>query len=191
VNSLTTLHYCAGSALRVPASLKIAARLLAGGSDPNTIASKLGHKVTPIKLAARNQPVAELLLDHGADPNDVYRDVLLTGCNYNFAHVLLGRRAELNPVMWKGQTLLHVTIHWGRLSSAQWLLEHGADPNTVGEKDAWTPLHQAASRGVASIVDALLKHGADPSKKDSHGRSALDVARMKKRTAVVKALSSN
>ena len=184
-NSLTTLHYCAGSALGLPSLLKVALRLLETGSDPNAIASKLGHKVTPIKLAARNRPVAELLMDHGADPNDVFRDVLLTGCNYEFADALLARGAELNPVMWKGQTLLHVTIHWGRLSSAQWLLEHGANPNTVGEKDKWTPLHQAASRGVASIVEALLKHGADPTKKDVHGKTPLDIARGKKRSAVV------
>src|SRR5262245_24912032 len=56
-NSLTTLHYCAGSALRRPDLVKIAAKLIASGADPNVKAAKLGHSVTPIKLAARNQPV--------------------------------------------------------------------------------------------------------------------------------------
>ena len=175
-------------ALRRPELLEIAARLIETGTDPNAVASKVGPKVTPIKLAARNQPVAELLMDHGADPDDVFRDVLLTGCNYKFADALLARGADLNPIMWKGQTLLHVTIHWGRLSSAQWLLERGANPNTVGEKDAWTPLHQAASRGVGSIVETLLKHGADLKKKDVYGYAPLDIARAKKRPAIVKLL---
>ncbi|HYL15890.1 MAG TPA: ankyrin repeat domain-containing protein [Terriglobales bacterium] len=133
--------------------------------------------------------MAELLLDHGADPNDMFRDVLLTGCNYSFAEALLTRGAELNPVMWGGETLLHVAIHWGRLSSAEWLLEKGADSNTASEKDGWTPLHQAASRGVVSIVAALLKRGADPRVKDRHGHTALDVARDKRRVAVVKLLA--
>src|SRR5262245_4185333 len=73
-NSLTTLHYCAGSALRRAELVKIASRLIASGADPCTKASALGHAVSPIKLAIHNQPVADLLLDHGADPNDVYRD---------------------------------------------------------------------------------------------------------------------
>jgi ankyrin repeat protein len=51
------------------------------------------------------------------------------------------------------------------------------------------PLHQAASRGVGSIVEALLKHGADPTRKDVYGHTPLDVARVKKRAAVVKLLT--
>jgi ankyrin repeat protein len=190
-NSLTTLHYCAGSALNHPALVKIAQRLIESGADVSYKASKLGHAVTPIKLATRNQPVAELLMDHGANPNDVFRDVLLTGCNYSFANLLLARGAELNPVLWGGETLLHVAIHWGRISSAEWLLKHGANPNTSREKDGWSPLHQAASRGVASIVTSLLEHGADPAATDHQGRKPLDVAREKRRGVVADLLTAN
>jgi len=189
-NGLTTLHYCAGSALERPQLVKIAARLIASGADPCAKARAPSHAVTPIKLAIHNQPVADLLLIHGADPNDVYRDVLLSSCSdFDFAETLLARGAVLNPVLWGGETLLHVSIHWGRLSSAEWLLNKGADPNTKREKDGWTPLHQAASRGVGSIVEALLKHGADPTRKDVYGHTPLDVARVKKRAAVVKLLT--
>jgi uncharacterized protein len=188
-NSLTTLHYCAGSALAQPDLVKIAAKLIASGADPSVKASKLGHSITPIKLAARNQPVARLLLDHGANPNDLYRDVVLTRCNHAFADFLLSRGADLNPVLWDDETLLHVTIHWGRLSSAEWLIRKGANPNTARKKDRWTPLHQAASRGVGSIVATLLKHGADPKAKDEYGKTPLDVARAKSRASVVTLLS--
>lgn len=117
-NSLTTLHYCAGSALGRPELVKIAERLIASGADPCAKASQFGHSVSPIKLAIHNRPVAELLLDHGADPNDVYRDVLLSGCsNLGFASRLLERGADVNPVLWGDETLLQVAIHWGRLSS--------------------------------------------------------------------------
>src|SRR4030095_10682914 len=126
--------------------------------------------------------------DHGADPNDAFRDVLLTGCNFRFAEALLERGADLNPVMWEGETLLHVAIHWGRIASAQWLLEKGADPNTARDKNLWTPLHQAASRGNARIVSALLEHGAVGKPLDRDGKTPLDVAREKRRADVVQIL---
>jgi len=188
-NGLTTLHYCAGSALKLPQLVKIAERLIAEGADVNAKPSSSGHSVTPIKLATRNQPVAEVLLNHGANPNDLFRDVLLTGCNYRLADTLLSRGAELNPVLWGGETLLHVAIHWGRISSAEWLLRHGANPNTTRDKDMWTPLHQAASRGVASIVEVLINHSANTTAKDRRGQKPLDIARDKNRLAVVKLLA--
>ncbi|HYU54235.1 MAG TPA: ankyrin repeat domain-containing protein, partial [Gemmatimonadaceae bacterium] len=187
-NGLTTLHYCAGSALSGVDLLKIAERLIAKGADPCARAAGFTHNVTPIKLAVRNQRVAEFLLDQGADPNDVFRDVLLTGCNFPFAEALRARGAELNPVMWDDETLLHVAIHCCRIASAEWLLEKGANPNTARAKNLWTPLHQAASRGNARIVSALLEHGASPKSRDRDGQTPLDVAREKRRTAVVEVL---
>jgi ankyrin repeat protein len=187
-NGLTTLHYCAGSALDRPELLKIAARLITAGADPRVRAPGFSHNITPIKLAVRNPRVAEFLIDKGADPNDVFRDVLLTGCNFPFAEALLARGADLNPVLWDDETLLHVAIHWGRIASAEWLLEKGANPNTARAKNFWTPLHQASSRGNARIASALLEHGANPKSRDRDGKTPLDVAREKRRTAVVEVL---
>ena len=82
--------------------------------------------------------------------------MLLTGCNYNLAGALLAHGAELNPVLWAGETLLHVAIHWGRLSSAQWLLEKGANPNTVREKDDWTPLHKPPRAALRASLRSYL-----------------------------------
>ena len=103
--------------------------------------------------------------------------------------MLLKRGADLNPVMWDGETVLHVAIHWGRIASAEWLLEKGADPNTARDKNLWTPLHQAASRGNARIVSALLERGASGKARDRDGKTPLDVARDKRRIAVVEVLS--
>jgi ankyrin repeat protein len=189
-NGLTTLHYCAGSALGRAELLKIAGRLVSAGADPCARAAGFSHNVTPIKLAVRNQRIAEFLMDHGADPNDVFRDVLLAGRNFPFAETLLARGADLNPVMWDGETLLHVAIHWGRIASAEWLLEKGANPNTARAKNLWTPLHQAASRGNARIVSALLARGANSRVRDRDGKTPLDVAREKRRAAVVEVLKS-
>lgn len=187
-NGLTTLHYCAGSALGSDELLEIAERLISTGADPCARAPGFSHNVTPIKLAVRNPRVAEFLMDHGANPNDIFRDVLLSGCNFSFAEALRARGAELNPVMWDDETLLHVAIHWGRIASAEWLLEKGADPNTARGKNLWTPLHQAASRGSGRIATALLAHGASPKSRDRDGRTPLDIAREKRRSAVVEVL---
>jgi len=189
-NNLTALHYCAGAALDRAELVKIAERLIAAGADPLAKAAGYSHNVTPLKLAVRNQKVAEVLIDHGADPNDVFRDVLLTGCNFTFAEELLKRGAELNPVMWDGETLLHVAVHWGRIASAEWLLDKGASPNTVRAKNLWTPLHQAASRGNARIVSALLERGASLKAKDRDGKTPLDIAREKRRATVVEILKT-
>jgi ankyrin repeat protein len=64
------------------------------------------------------------------------------------------------------------------------LLVKGADPNTARGQNLWTPLHQAASR----IVAALIEHGASPKSRDRDGKTPLDVAHEKRRTAVVKVL---
>jgi ankyrin repeat protein len=43
----------------------------------------------------------------------------------------------------------------------KWLLEHGADPNLRGTRDA-LPLRSAASYGSLAVVKLLLEHGAQP-----------------------------
>src|SRR5262249_35897824 len=48
-NGLTTLHYCAGSALGRVELLKIAERLIASGADPCARAPGFSYNVTPIK----------------------------------------------------------------------------------------------------------------------------------------------
>ena len=60
--------------------------------------------------------------------------------------------------------MLHFMARRNDLIAVQWLLDHGAAPNTrVKHSDAEeTPLHLAVLEGNAEVVRALPKAGADP-----------------------------
>jgi RNA polymerase sigma factor (sigma-70 family) len=55
----------------------------------------------------------------------------------------------------------------------EYLLEHGADPNTPAFAGA-TPLHVVMQRGHHDLVPLLLSAGADPDRTDDHGRTPAD-----------------
>ncbi|XP_066137269.1 BRCA1-associated RING domain protein 1 isoform X1 [Saccopteryx bilineata] len=59
----------------------------------------------------------------------------------------------------KGETLLHIASIKGDLSSVEYLLQNGSDPN-VKDHAGWTPLHEACSHGHLKVVELLLQHKA-------------------------------
>ena len=56
------------------------------------------------------------------------------------------------------------------------LIAAGADI-MAPDKMGWTPLHCAVSNGEANACKTLTKSGADPQRKDSEGKSAMDLAK--------------
>lgn len=94
-----------------------------------------------------------------------------------------------------GLTALHFACRKGHKDVAELLLDHGADPN-IQENYGFSSLHEAAENGHSAIVSMLLEYKADPSLKltaafapYTEGFTALDVARTKGHTEVVKILS--
>ncbi|XP_051010093.1 BRCA1-associated RING domain protein 1 [Acomys russatus] len=59
----------------------------------------------------------------------------------------------------RGETLLHIASIKGDISSVEYLLKNGSDPN-VKDHAGWTPLHEACSHGHLKIVELLLQHSA-------------------------------
>ena len=122
----------------------------------------------------RSSPVAQLLLDNGAD---------------------IEARTTVNL---DGDTPLSWKLRAGDLAAVRFLLEHGADPNRgpikfmpsagmpaaiaalldhgwnidegAGER---TLLHHDANHGHGAKVRLLLDHGADPNVRDAAGRTPL------------------
>ncbi|KAJ4448639.1 hypothetical protein ANN_00029 [Periplaneta americana] len=83
-----------------------------------------------------------------------------------------------------GRTALHVAAFWGRPAVCELLLAAGARPNEPADAYQWTALHWAAWFGRAPVVQLLLQHGAERGARDKQGRTALDLARQNRHTAV-------
>jgi ankyrin repeat protein len=62
--------------------------------------------------------------------------------------------------------------------------------NAAGDLGS-TPLHYAASRGMADIARELLKSGADVDIRNEFGQTALDLAELRKRHEVVRILKAS
>ena len=64
------------------------------------------------------------------------------------------------------------------------LLSHGAEVNAA-QAGGWTPLHQAATHGLADLAALLLAHGADAAAKAENGKSPIDMAAKSGKKAVL------
>jgi len=108
-------------------------------------------------------PLAELLLQHKADPS--------LGCS------------EIGM----DNGCIHAAVNAGNVEALALLLRHGADPSAAG-KGGWTPLTLAARSGKTSVVAPLLAAGADPDAVAPVGKSAREIATVNKRAAILRLL---
>lgn len=114
----------------------------------------LSHRLTSksfLRLAgeAGHRRICELLVEYGADPNEVS-----------------GKRRY---------ALLHNAVATGNYGFASTLLKLGANPDAQNSSGA-TPLHFAARSGQGYIARELVKRGASLGAKDRQGRTPYDLA---------------
>lgn len=71
-------------------------------------------------------------------------------------------------------------LHWAalndRISIAKYLLDHGAQVNSLGGEQWSTALHWAATKGHIGIISLLIQYGADLDIRDQPGYSVLHLA---------------
>ena len=152
------------------------------------ILRKNHYNQTSLQRAAKNghDEIVSLLLDHGAefkDTNESEGAFLAAASSghlqtmkvvYKYGDVSPNCQAE------SGETALYYAVSQRDDSTykptgqemAEWLLNTGADPNMMPERDGG-PLHRAALYGHDDIVQLLLKYGAEATKEDSSGYTPL------------------
>ena len=186
------LHYVCQTAVgarpgeRETGLVAIARRLIALGADPNLRFPWLHHGVRrPVLwgavLTVRSLPLAEALLDAGADPNDgVTLTIAASAGNVAALDLLRAHGADVNhPWATDGSTPLYAILHWSRTDDGvRWLLAHGADPDPVFAANGETPLHVVAADWDAALAGELVGRGADIARPRADGRTPYAVAEL-------------
>ena len=172
------LHYVcytsvgARSGSREAGLVAIARRLIDLGADPNLRFPWRHHEVErPVLWGAvfvvRSLPLAQVLLDAGANPSDgVTLPLAASAGDVAVLDLLLAYGADVNrPWATDGSAPLYAILHWSRTADGvRWLLAHGADPDPVFAANGETPLHVVAGqlgRGVGRGAGQSWR-GCDP-----------------------------
>lgn len=125
--------------------------VLAAGGDPNGLAEGGGGRLLRVALRGESFEVARALADAGA----------LLGSDR-------GRAPLLSELMWDMEEPLPAVL---------WLLQRGADPTEVDEKEeGQSPIHFAALYGKEEALAALIEAGASVGVRNKEGMTPLMMA---------------
>lgn len=177
----------------------IARRLLALGADPNARFPWLHHGVRRAVLwgavcVTRSLPLADVLLEAGADPNDgVTLPLAAGGGDIPSLELLYARGADVNQ-RWASDNspALYSMLNWADTTvGARWLLDHGADPDAVFAPNGETALHVVARRLDADLAERLVHRGADINRRRGDARTPYAVAELSGNETVARWLAAN
>jgi hypothetical protein len=161
---------------RVEGLAAIVRQLCALGANPNAEYHWNWHKELPRTALwaslceVRHLPLAEVLLQAGANPTDGVSAHIAGGLGDLASLELLGRYGfNVNGIPGGVPPLVYMMQWSENPAGPRWLLEHRADPNLAWGDAGETPLHLAARRWDVAMVELLVWHGADPLKRRTDG----------------------
>ena len=131
--------------------------------------------VTSLMIAASKNDlqIVEFLLDKGADPmleNVRGRNAFFIASDYGSIAVidrLLSCGFSIDSRDEDGFTPLMHAAACAKVQAVNYLLEKGADPFLIGEKNEWSLLHFSSQGGNVIIIETFLSRGLDINKKDN------------------------
>jgi ankyrin repeat protein len=172
---------------RADGLLAVARALLDAGADPigRTLPRRgRGTRWRPLCCAIAvsnsgpsNRPVVELLLEHGAVPDD--HDLYLAGFAHDRHQLLPLLLAHVPDVAAIAEQALAAPVSAGDTRTARLLLDAGADPRRYRDDDgrptsiAWAAVRAGCS---AEFLESILAHGADPEGIGPDGRTPFQLA---------------
>jgi hypothetical protein len=185
----TCLHRNAPA--RVDGLMTIARRLIALGANPNAEYHWNWHPELPrtalwgAVCAIRHLPLAEVLLDAGANPTDgVTTHIAGGGGNLPALELLHRYGLDVNGIPGGVPPLAHMMTWADNPAGPRWLLAHGADPDLAWGPDGEAPLHVAARRWDVAMTELLLQHGADVLRQRADGATPYTLAELQGNTDV-------
>jgi ankyrin repeat protein len=179
-------HLCFSRYLRLdPARsagfVRAATALLDAGASANTGFWEKDHQPQPewesvlygAAGVAHHAELTRLLLERGADPNDIETVYHSPETYDNAALRILVNTGKLTA---ESLALMLIRKHdWHDYEGAKFLLEHGADPNLEWRHGRRAIQHAIVRDNALAIIELLLDHGADPTKGED-GASAVAMA---------------
>ncbi|XP_014239774.1 ankyrin repeat, SAM and basic leucine zipper domain-containing protein 1-like [Cimex lectularius] len=164
--------------------------LLSSNVDIN-LKEKSSGKWSPVMHAAYigSKEILELLLKHGANPNDHAEMFTTLMCVCDSAsknddelleclELLLSQGADPNATDWYKTTALMFAVKRNHPKLVHKLLEIGCQLDQT-DSDGWTPIFYAVDAGDAHMVQLLKDAGADLSLEDRRGRSLTEISSSK------------
>ena len=155
---------------------------------PATVSRALSNMYTPAIAAPGGCEVAEILLNHGAEPNTALNDIPLIhhasrSNDVQLASLLLSSGADVDLRDEDGKTVLHGVAERGYSGDiVELFLEYNVDINArddYGETALLTASENRSpeqQKGRRSLITQLLGCGASADKSDIHGWTALHLA---------------
>jgi len=169
----------------------IARRLCGLGANPNAEYHWNWHPELPrtavwgAVCAVRHLPLAEVLLDAGANPTDgVTTHIAGGGGNIEALELLHRHGLDVNGIPGGVPPLIHMMLWADNPAGPYWLLDHGADPNLPWGVDGEAPLHVAARRWDVPMAERLVQNGADLSRVRADGATPYRLAALQGNTDV-------